>query len=199
MPGFTHLKVAQPVTFGTSFAWPMSRCWHAPRGGFADCRRRPQRKARSAPGALAGHQFSHRPGRPRPPRSASRAHGNSMDAVSARDFAIEFLAAGPSSPPNLSRFRRGAGTLGPAKAFRSCLGDALPPGKARSCPEAQPRCGRAGARQGGTGHRGAWCSCSCAEGLPLTMEGQQEDKETVFLDGDNLSPPSAPWPAWSAI
>src|SRR5207253_8450176 len=91
MPGFTHLQVAQPVTFGhhiMAYFEMFSR--DAER--MADCRHRVNRLPLGA-SALAGTSF------PIDRESVARELGfegiceNSLDAVSDRDFAVEFLAA----------------------------------------------------------------------------------------------------------
>jgi argininosuccinate lyase len=102
MPGFTHLQVAQPVTFGhhllaydAMFARDMER--------FADCRRRVNRLPLGA-AALAGTSF------PIDRERVARELGfeglcpNSLDAVADRDFAIEFAAAATLVMVHLSRF-----------------------------------------------------------------------------------------------
>ena len=102
MPGFTHLQVAQPVTFGhylmaydAMFARDMER--------FADCRRRVNRLPLGS-AALAGTSF------PIDRDAVARELGfeglspNSIDAVSDRDFAIEFEAAAALVSVHLSRF-----------------------------------------------------------------------------------------------
>lgn len=91
MPGFTHLQVAQPVTFGHHLMayYEMLR---RDRGRFEDCRRRMNQLPLGA-AALAGTSF------PIDRESVARdldfddvCH-NSLDAVSDRDFVIEFAAA----------------------------------------------------------------------------------------------------------
>ncbi len=102
MPGFTHLQVAQPVTFGhylmaydAMLARDMER--------FADCRRRVNRLPLGS-AALAGTSF------PIDREAVARELGfeglapNSIDAVSDRDFAIEFEAAAALVAVHLSRF-----------------------------------------------------------------------------------------------
>ena len=102
MPGLTHLQVAQPVTFGhhlmaydAMFARDMER--------FADCRRRVNRLPLGS-AALAGTSF------PIDRERVARELGfeaiapNSIDAVSDRDFAIEFEAAAALVAVHLSRF-----------------------------------------------------------------------------------------------
>jgi len=92
MPGFTHLQVAQPVTFGhhlLAYVEMLAR----DRGRLADCRGRLNESPLGA-GALAGTSFPIDPAATAAALGFARPMANSMDAVSARDFAIEFLAAG---------------------------------------------------------------------------------------------------------
>jgi argininosuccinate lyase len=91
LPGFTHLQVAQPITFGHHLLayFEMTRR-DAER--FADCRRRTNRLPLGA-AALAGTTY------PIDRQFVADLLGfdgvceNSLDAVSDRDFAIEFCAA----------------------------------------------------------------------------------------------------------
>ena len=101
MPGFTHLQVAQPVTFGHHLmAYFEMLARDAER--FADCRRRTNRLPLGA-AALAGTTF------PIDRESVAAELGfesvcaNSLDAVSDRDFAIEFCAASALLMTHLSR------------------------------------------------------------------------------------------------
>jgi argininosuccinate lyase len=101
MPGFTHLQVAQPVTFGhhlmayfEMFARDAAR--------LADCRKRVNRLPLGA-AALAGTSF------PIDRERVARELGfdgvcdNSLDAVSDRDFAMEFAATASILMVHLSR------------------------------------------------------------------------------------------------
>jgi argininosuccinate lyase len=91
LPGFTHLQVAQPVTFGHHLLAYVEML-RRDRERMADCRRRMNRLPLGA-AALAGTTF------PIDRESVARELGfeavceNSLDAVSDRDFAIEFTAA----------------------------------------------------------------------------------------------------------
>ncbi|MCG7349595.1 argininosuccinate lyase [Sphingomonas sp. ACRSK] len=101
MPGFTHLQVAQPVTLGHHLM-----AYHAmvarDRGRFADARARLNRCPLGA-AALAGTGF------PIDREATARALGfdgptdNSLDSVSDRDFAIEYLTAAVQASLHLSR------------------------------------------------------------------------------------------------
>jgi len=101
MPGFTHLQVAQPVTFGHHMlAW--FEMLQRDVGRMHDCRKRMNQSPLGA-AALAGTSY--------PIDRAYTAHelgfdgptANSLDAVSDRDFAIEFCAASALLMTHLSR------------------------------------------------------------------------------------------------
>ena len=101
MPGFTHLQVAQPVTFGHHMlAW--YEMLERDRERLADCRRRLNRCPLGS-AALAGTSF------PIDREATASALGfdeptrNSLDAVSDRDFAIEFCADASLMLVHLSR------------------------------------------------------------------------------------------------
>ena len=101
MPGFTHLQSAQPITFGHHVL-----AWHAmlerDTERFADARRRINRLPLGA-AALAGTSY------PIDPRITARLLefealcDNSVDAVSDRDFVLEFTAAAAILMTHLSR------------------------------------------------------------------------------------------------
>jgi argininosuccinate lyase len=101
MPGFTHLQVAQPVTFGHHLL-AYVEMFERDRERLADCRRRVNRLPLGA-AALAGTTF------PIDRAHVARQLGfdglcqNSLDAVSDRDFAIEFCAAASLIMVHLSR------------------------------------------------------------------------------------------------
>jgi len=91
MPGFTHLQTAQPVTFGHHLmAWfeMLTRDYER----FADCRKRVNVMPLGA-AALAGTTYPIDRHYTAELLNFSMPAGNSLDAVSDRDFAIEFCAA----------------------------------------------------------------------------------------------------------
>ena len=102
MPGFTHLQVAQPVSFAHHLLAYFERLSRDAQR-LADCRKRVNRLPLGA-AALAGTSF------PIDRLMVARELGfdgvceNSLDAVSDRDFAIEFVAAGALTMTHLSRF-----------------------------------------------------------------------------------------------
>jgi argininosuccinate lyase len=102
MPGFTHLQVAQPVTFGhhlMAYVEMLSR----DEARLIDCRKRVNRLPLGA-AALAGTSY------PIDREFVAKELGfdgvceNSLDAVSDRDFAIEFVSAAALAMTHLSRF-----------------------------------------------------------------------------------------------
>jgi argininosuccinate lyase len=101
MPGFTHLQVAQPVTLGHHLMayYEMAK---RDRSRFADCARRLNQSPLGS-AALAGTSF------PIDRHATARAldfdaqTANSMDGVSDRDFAVEYLACAAQAAIHLSR------------------------------------------------------------------------------------------------
>ncbi len=133
MPGFTHLQVAQPVTFGHHLlAYEAMFARDAER--LADCRRRVNRLPLGAPRSPARASRSTASAW-RASWASTASARNSLDAVSDRDFAIEFAAAAALAMVHLSRFaeelvlwstpRFGFVTL----ADRFCTGSSIMPQK----------------------------------------------------------------------
>ncbi len=101
MPGFTHLQTAQPVTFGhhlLAYVEMLDR----DRGRLADCRRR-LNECPLGSAALAGTSFPLDRAMTAQALGFDRPTANSLDAVSDRDFALEFLAAAAIAAMHLSR------------------------------------------------------------------------------------------------
>ena len=101
MPGFTHLQTAQPVTLGhhlLAYVEMLGR----DRGRFADARRRLNESPLGA-AALAGTAFPIDRAATATALGFDRPAANSLDAVSDRDFALEFLSAGAILMVHLSR------------------------------------------------------------------------------------------------
>ncbi|MFI3218723.1 MAG: argininosuccinate lyase [Methylococcales bacterium] len=102
MPGFTHLQVAQPITFGHHLmAWFEMLSRDAER--LADCLKRVNVLPLGA-AALAGTSYPIDRYKTAELLGFSRPSANSLDSVSDRDFAIEFTAAGSLIMIHLSRF-----------------------------------------------------------------------------------------------
>jgi argininosuccinate lyase len=185
MPGFTHMQVAQPVTFGHHMM-AYVEMFGRDRGRFEDARKRLNESPLGA-AALAGTSFpidrdatSHGLGFARPMR-------NSMDAISARDFALEYLAACTICAVHLSRL---AGELvqwsTPAFGFVK-LSDAFTTGSSIMPQKRNPDA--AELIRGKTGRvLGDFVAlATVVKGLVLTYGTDlQEDKERVFDAADTL-------------
>jgi argininosuccinate lyase len=113
---------------------------------------------------------------------------NSMDAVSARDFAIEFLAAGAILATHLSRFAEEL-VLWTSEGFRFvALGDAFTTGSSIMPQKRNPDAAELVRGKAGQAIGALVQLLVVLKGLPLTYgKDMQEDKETVFLTVDNLS------------
>ena len=101
MPGFTHLQVAQPVTLGhhlLAYVEMLAR----DRSRFADARARMNESPLGA-AALAGTSFPLDRAATATALGFDRPCANSMDGVSDRDFAIEFLSCASQTALHLSR------------------------------------------------------------------------------------------------
>jgi argininosuccinate lyase len=185
MPGFTHMQVAQPVTFGHHMM-AYVEMFARDRGRFEDARKRLNESPLGA-AALAGTSFpidrdatSHSLGFSRPMR-------NSMDAISARDFALEYLAACTIAAVHLSRL---AGELvqwsTPMFGFVK-LSDAFTTGSSIMPQKRNPDA--AELIRGKTGRvLGDFVAlATVVKGLVLTYGTDlQEDKERVFDAADTL-------------
>jgi argininosuccinate lyase len=185
MPGYTHLQVAQPVTFGhhlLAYFEMLQR--DAER--LADCRRRVNRLPLGA-AALAGTSF------PIDREFVARELGfeavceNSLDAVSDRDFAIEFTAAAALIMTHLSRFSEELILwMNPRFGFvqlpdRFCTGSSIMPQKKN--PDVPELIRGKTARV--NGHLLALLTLM--KGQPLAYnKDNQEDKEPLFDTVDTL-------------
>ena len=100
MPGFTHLQVAQPVTWGHHML-AYVEMFARDRGRFRDARARMNESPLGA-AALAGTSFPIDREMTAAALGFDRPMANSLDAVSDRDFALEFLSARRRSAPRIS-------------------------------------------------------------------------------------------------
>src|SRR5699024_6728407 len=185
LPGFTHLQVAQPVTFGhhlLAYAEMFGR--DAER--LADCRKRVNRLPLGA-AALAGTSFPINREYTAELLGFDEVCRNSLDAVSDRDFAIEFCAAAALVMTHISRLSEELVLwVSPRVGFidtadRSCTGSSIMPQKNNpDVPElARGKTGRV------TGHLVALLTLM--KGQPLAYnKDNQEDKEGLFDAADTI-------------
>lgn len=185
LPGFTHLQVAQPITFGhhllayvNMFARDLER--------MSDCRRRVNRLPLGA-AALAGTTY------PIDREFVAAQLGfegvceNSLDAVSDRDFAIEFCAAASLVMMHVSRFSEElVNWMSPRVGFidladRFCTGSSIMPQKKNpDVPElARGKTGRV--------YGDLMSLLTLMKGQPLAYnKDNQEDKEPLFDAADTI-------------
>ena len=185
MPGFTHLQAAQPVTLGhhlLAYVEMLGR----DRGRFDDARRRLNECPLGA-AALAGTSF------PIDRRATAAALGferpcaNSLDAVSDRDFALEFLAACAITAVHLSR-------LGEEIVIWTCerfgflrLSDAFSTGSSIMPQKRNPDAAELIRAKAGRVIGTLTGLLIVIKGLPLAYaKDMQEDKEPVFEAFDTL-------------
>jgi argininosuccinate lyase len=185
MPGFTHMQVAQPVTFGHHML-AYVEMFGRDRGRFEDARKRLNESPLGA-AALAGTSFPIDRDYTAKALGFARPMRNSMDAISARDFALEYLAACTIAAVNLSRL---AGELvqwsTPAFGFVK-LSDAFTTGSSIMPQKRNPDA--AELIRGKTGRvLGDFVAlATVVKGLVLTYGTDlQEDKERVFDAADTL-------------
>ena len=185
MPGFTHLQVAQPVTFGHHLL-AYFEMFERDRDRLADCRRRLNRLPLGA-AALAGTTFPIDRARVARELGFDGVCENSLDAVSDRDFAIEFAACASLVMMHLSRFAEEL-VLWASPRFgfvrlpdRFCTGSSIMPQKRNpDVPElVRGKSGRV------FGHLVALLALM--KGQPLAYnKDNQEDKEPLFDTVDTL-------------
>ena len=185
MPGFTHMQVAQPITFGHHMlAYVEMFGRDAER--MADCRRRVNRLPLGA-AALAGTTFPIDRERVAKTLGFDEVCHNSLDAVSDRDFAIEFCAASALIMTHISRMSEELVIwMSPRVGFidiadRFCTGSSIMPQKKNpDVPElARGKTGRV------NGHLIALLTLM--KGQPLAYnKDNQEDKEPLFDTVDTV-------------
>ncbi|WP_395666602.1 argininosuccinate lyase [Methylocella sp.] len=186
MPGFTHMQSAQPVTFGHHLLAYVEMCARD-RSRFSDARRRLNECPLGA-AALAGTSFPIDRHMTAKALGFDRPTANSLDSVSDRDFALEFLAAAAICATHLSRFSEEI-VLWSTPQFgfirlsdKFSTGSSIMPQK-RNPDAAELARGKAGRVVGAlTG------LLTVMKGLPLTYsKDMQEDKEGVFDAAQTLS------------
>jgi argininosuccinate lyase len=185
MPGFTHLQVAQPISFAHHLL-AYFEMLKRDRARLADCRRRVNQLPLGA-AALAGTTF------PIDRERVARELGfeglcaNSLDAVSDRDFAIEFSACAALIMTHLSRLSEELILwMSPRFGFvvladRYCTGSSIMPQKKNpDVPElVRGKTGRV------NGHLVALLTLMKAQPLAYNKDNQ-EDKEPLFDTADTL-------------
>ena len=185
MPGFTHLQVAQPVSFGHHLL-AYVEMFGRDDERMADCRRRTNRMPLGA-AALAGTTFPVRRETTAALLGFEQICQNSLDAVSDRDFAIEFTAAASLVMVHLSRLSEELILwMSPRFGFidiadRFCTGSSIMPQKKNpDVPElVRGKSGRV------IGHLTGLIMLMKSQPLAYNKDNQ-EDKEPLFDTVDTL-------------
>ena len=185
MPGFTHLQTAQPVTWGhhmmayvEMFGRDLSRVRDA-RARMNEC---PLGAA-----ALAGTSFPIDRDMTAKALGFDRPCANSLDAVSDRDFALEFLGAASICAMHLSRFAEELVIWSSAQFRFVALSDRFSTGSSIMPQKKNPDAAELIRAKVGRIFGANVALMMVMKGLPLAYsKDMQEDKEQVFDAADNL-------------
>ena len=179
MPGFTHLQTAQPVTLGhhlLAYVEMLDR----DRGRLADCRRRLNSNPLGS-AALAGTSFPIDRHMTAAALGFDQPTANSLDAVSDRDFALEFLSAAAISAMHLSRFAEEVVIWCSAPYRFIRLSDAFTTGSSIMPQKRNPDAAELVRAKTGRITGSLVGLLTVMKGLPLAYaKDMQEDKEPVF-------------------
>lgn len=186
MPGYTHLQTAQPVTFGhhcLAYVEMLER----DRTRFLDARKRMNECPLGA-AALAGVPYPIDRAMTAKALGFDRPTANSLDSVSARDFALETLAAASICASHLSRFAEEIVLWTSPHFGFAALSDAFSTGSSimpqKRNPDAAELCRAKVGRIAG----GFTALLIVMKGLPLAYsKDMQEDKAATFQALDDLA------------
>ncbi|WGI21638.1 argininosuccinate lyase [Amylibacter sp. IMCC11727] len=185
MPGFTHLQVAQPVTWGhhmmayvEMFARDKSR--------MIDARARMNESPLGA-AALAGTSFPIDRHMTAAALGFDRPTANSLDGVADRDFALEFLSCSSICATHLSRFAEELVIWSSAQFRFVVLSDRFSTGSSIMPQKKNPDAAELIRAKVGRINGALVGLLTVMKGLPLTYsKDMQEDKEQVFDASDSL-------------
>ena len=185
MPGFTHLQTAQPVTWGHHMM-AYVEMFGRDLGRVRDARARMNTSPLGA-AALAGTSF------PIDREVTANALGfdapaaNSLDAVSDRDFALEFLSAASICAVHLSRFAEELVIWSSAQFRFVALSDRFSTGSSIMPQKKNPDAAELIRAKVGRIFGANTALMMVMKGLPLAYsKDMQEDKEQVFDAADSL-------------
>ncbi len=186
MPGFTHLQMAQPVTWGhhmlayvEMFSRDLSR--------FSDARDRMNECPLGA-AALAGTSFPINRETTSSALNFKAPSANSLDAVSDRDFALEFLSSSSICAMHLSRLAEELVIWSSAQFKLISLSDRFSTGSSMMPQKKNPDAAELIRAKVGRIFGANVALMMVMKGLPLAYsKDMQEDKEQVFDAADNLT------------
>ena len=185
MPGFTHLQMAQPVTWGhhmmayvEMFSRDLSR--------FIDARDR-MNECPLGSAALAGTSFPINRETTSSALNFKAPSANSLDAVSDRDFALEFLSSSSICAMHLSRLAEELVIWSSAQFKLISLSDRFSTGSSIMPQKKNPDAAELIRAKVGRIFGANVALMMVMKGLPLAYsKDMQEDKEQVFDAADNL-------------
>jgi argininosuccinate lyase len=185
MPGFTHLQAAQPVTFGHHLL-AYAEMFGRDRARTRDARKRMNESPLGA-AALAGTSF------PIDREATAKALGfdrpmaNSLDAVSDRDFALEFLSVSSICAVHLSRLAEEMVGWSSVQFGFIRFSDAYSTGSSIMPQKRNPDAAELVRGKAGRVFGNMVSLLTTMKALPLAYnKDMQEDKEPVFDTADNL-------------
>ena len=185
MPGFTHLQTAQPVTWGhhmMAYVEMLGRDLSRVR----DARKR-MNECPLGSAALAGTSFDIDRHMTSADLGFDRPTANSLDAVSDRDFALEFLSVASICAMHLSRFAEELVIWSSAQFRFLTLSDRFSTGSSIMPQKKNPDAAELIRAKVGRIFGANVALMMVMKGLPLAYsKDMQEDKEQVFDAADNL-------------
>ena len=185
MPGFTHLQTAQPVTWGHHML-AYVEMFRRDRSRFSDARARMNESPLGA-AALAGTSFPIDREMTAQALGFDRPMANSLDAVSDRDFALEFLATASICAMHLSRFAEELVIWSSAQFRFVTLSDRFSTGSSIMPQKKNPDAAELIRAKIGRIFGANVALMTVMKGLPLAYsKDMQEDKEQVFDAADSL-------------
>jgi len=185
MPGFTHLQVAQPVTWGHHMM-AYVEMFARDRSRFADARKRMNLSPLGA-AALAGTSFPIDRHMTAEALGFDGPMGNSLDAVSDRDFALEFLGAATICAVHLSRLAEELVIWSSAQFRFVKMSDRWSTGSSIMPQKRNPDAAELIRAKIGRIFGANVALTMVMKGLPLAYsKDMQEDKEQVFDAADHL-------------
>jgi len=185
MPGFTHLQTAQPVTWGHHMM-AYVEMFGRDRSRFAGARARMNESPLGA-AALAGTSFPIDREATAAALGFDRPMANSLDAVSDRDFALEFLSSATICAMHLSRMAEELVIWSSAQFRFVSLSDRFSTGSSIMPQKKNPDAAELIRAKIGRILGANVALLTVMKGLPLAYsKDMQEDKEQVFDAADNL-------------
>ena len=186
MPGFTHMQSAQPVTFG-HHCLAFVEMFERDRGRLRDARARLNESPLGS-AALAGTSFPIDRAMTAKALGFARPMRNSLDAVSARDFAMEYLAAGSILAVHMSRLAEEIIVWSTAQFGFVRLSDRFSTGSSIMPQKRNPDAAELVRGKTGRVIGSLIGLMTVMKALPLAYaKDMQEDKEAVFAAADTLS------------